>query len=213
MRQRSLQTLYSYWNEIRKGRLAPHRLEIEPSRIAAILSETFMLERIGGGIYHFRLAGTRLCDLFGVELRGKNFLDDWSDADRRTLEWVLTTICEQGAGATLTIEGVSDRRNRVEIEAMLLPLLHSNNKITRVIGAISAASAPYRLDNEPVRARHLRRHQLLWPDGRPRSVIERLGSQAPNPTPSSAKLRVVTDERRRFRVVDGGRAGGKFDKS
>jgi len=33
----SLQTLYSYWNEVRRGRIAPQRLEIEPSRIAAIL--------------------------------------------------------------------------------------------------------------------------------------------------------------------------------
>ena len=47
--QRSLQTLYGYWNELRAGRLAPQRLEIEPSRIAGILSETFMLERIDAG--------------------------------------------------------------------------------------------------------------------------------------------------------------------
>src|SRR4051812_13786849 len=46
MQQRTLQTLYGYWNEVRAGRLAPQRLEIEPSRIAGILSETFMLERI-----------------------------------------------------------------------------------------------------------------------------------------------------------------------
>ena len=44
--QPSLQTLYSYWNEVRAGRLAPQRLEIEPSRIAGVLAETFMLERV-----------------------------------------------------------------------------------------------------------------------------------------------------------------------
>ena len=32
--------------------------------------------------YQYRLAGTRLCELFGSELRGRNFLDGWSDGDR-----------------------------------------------------------------------------------------------------------------------------------
>jgi len=30
MKQKTVQTLYAYWNEIRAGRLAPKRLEIEP---------------------------------------------------------------------------------------------------------------------------------------------------------------------------------------
>ena len=50
MKQRTLETLYGYWNEVRAGRLA-QRLEIEPSRIAAILAETFMLERIDARTY------------------------------------------------------------------------------------------------------------------------------------------------------------------
>ncbi len=45
MKQRTIQTLYAYWNELRAGRVAPRRLEIEPARIGSILPETFMLER------------------------------------------------------------------------------------------------------------------------------------------------------------------------
>ena len=81
----NLQTLYGYWNALRAGRIAPRRLEIEPSRIGSILSETFMLERTDPATYHYRLAGTRLCEIFGFELRGTNLLDGWSEADRRRL--------------------------------------------------------------------------------------------------------------------------------
>jgi hypothetical protein len=212
MRQKSLHTLYSYWNQVRAGRLAPQRLDIEPSRIAGILSETFMLERADGGAYRFRLAGTRLCELFGAELRGKDFLDGWANDDRASVERLLKTISEQGAGATLAIEGFSDVRHRVEIEAMLLPLLHAGNKINRIIGVMSAVSTPHWLSNEPLHSRHLIRHQLIWPDGRPHAVVERSGGQAPfQPVPSAA-MRVVATDRRRFRVVDGGRAGSKADK-
>src|SRR4051794_24073887 len=93
MKQKTLHTLYGYWNEVRAGRLAPQRLEIEPSRIAGILSDTFMLERIDAATYQFRLAGTRLCELFGSELRGKSFLDGWSELDRPLLTRDLATIC------------------------------------------------------------------------------------------------------------------------
>ncbi len=96
--QRSLQTLFNYWNQVRAGRIAPHRLEIEPSRIAGILAETFMLERVEAGTYQFRLAGTRLCELFGSELRGKNFLEGWSEQDRLVLERDLDDDQRAGGG-------------------------------------------------------------------------------------------------------------------
>ena len=61
---------------------------------------------------------------------------------RRTATCSLATSpasCEQGAAATLAIEGgSSDTRHRVELEAILLPLVHGGNKIARIIGAMSA---------------------------------------------------------------------------
>src|SRR5262245_53611829 len=81
MRQHSTQALLRYWNEVRAGRFAPHRLEIEPSRIAAILSETFLLECVDAATYRYRLAGTRLCAWFGAELRGHDFLEGWRAED------------------------------------------------------------------------------------------------------------------------------------
>lgn len=204
MKQRTLDTLYSYWNEVRAGRLAPQRLEIEPSRIAAILSETFMLERIDARTYRYRLAGTQLCGLFGSELRGQNFLDDWSEEDRNVLARDLASVCEQGAAATLAIEGGSDARHRVNLEAILLPLAHGGDKIVRIIGAMTPTSRPHWLDSEPLKSRRIRRHELIWPDGRPHAVVERLGRQAPF-VPPREQMRIVKTGRRQFRVFEGGK--------
>lgn len=208
----SLQTLYSYWNEVRRGRIAPQRLEIEPSRIAAILSETFMLEVLEPGTYPYRLAGTRLCEMFGSELRGKNFLDGWSEEDRRGLEDRLATIGEQGAAAHLALQGIVDARHRVELEANLLPLLHGG-KITRIIGAVSVTSAPHWLGSAPLRNLRVKQHRLVWPDGRPHASALRPGGQAP-PVPAlpPPEAGAAKADQRRFRVVEGGRARGKYDK-
>ena len=66
MREAISQTLYGYWNDIRAGRLAPKRFEIEPSQIAGMLPDTFILERIDNETSRFRLAGTRICEAFGM---------------------------------------------------------------------------------------------------------------------------------------------------
>jgi hypothetical protein len=211
MQNKTLQALYGYWNEVRAGRLAPQRLEIEPSRISGILSETFMLERIDAGTYQYRLAGTRLCEMFGSELRGRNFLDDWSEADRQALARDLGTVCERGAVAVIGLEGSSDRRHRVELEAVLLPLVHAGQKIGRIIGAMSANTAPHWLDNAPLLSRRLQRHELIWPDGRPHAVVERVGRQVPF-LPARAQMRIVKTGRRQFRVFEGGRTSGKLEK-
>jgi hypothetical protein len=205
MKQKSPNTLYGYWNELRAGRIAPRRLEVEPSRIAGILSETFMLERVNAADYQYRLAGTRLCELFGSELRCSNFLTGWQEADQALLAQKLALVCEQGAVLTLEIETTGAPRHALEFEAILLPLVHSANSINRIIGAMSLTSpTPIGASEQPLQ-RRLRRHEVIWPDGRPRAVLER-GSTAPfqtaqpPPAPPAAK-----GERPQLRVLEGGR--------
>jgi hypothetical protein len=211
MQNKTLQALYGYWNEVRAGRLAPQRLEIEPSRIAGILSETFMLERIDAGTFKYRLAGTRLCEMFGSELRGGNFLEEWSEADRHVLARDLAAVCERGAVAVIGLEGSSDRRHRVELEAVLLPLVHAGQSISRIIGAMSTVSSPHWLHNEPLVSRRVLRHELIWPDGRPHALVDRVARQVPF-LPARTQMRIVKTGRRQFRVFEGGRGLGKLEK-
>lgn len=212
MKHRSSQILLAYWNEVRAGRLAPRRLEIEPSRIAGILSETFMLERVDAHTYRYRLAGTRLCELFGSELRGTNFLAVLSHRDRLDIERLAATICDKGAAAVLTLEGSADSRQRLELEVVLLPLQHSGTSITRIIGVMSAATTPHWLGSERLRDVRLLRHELIWPDGRPYALIERSGRQAPFAAAAPRDARKVWPERQFLRLLQGGRSDSKGDK-
>lgn len=204
MKQRTIQTLYAYWNELRAGRVAPRRLEIEPARIGSILPETFMLERADPTTYRYRLAGTRLCEIFRAELRGTNILDGWAEPDRAALARHLASACAQGAVTLLTIEASAGPARRVQLEGILLPLMHSNSTIDRVIGAMTATTSPHWLGHEHLSEKRLLRHDQVWPDGRPHALVERT-RHAPF-LPASPEVRVVKDERRSFRVLDGGRA-------
>jgi hypothetical protein len=203
MKQRTSQILYRYWNEVRGTRLAPTRFEIEPGRITEILSETFIVEGGGEGSFKFRLAGTRMCEQLGRELRGREFLELFSGDDENVLRRSLEAVTGQGAVGIYEIEARDPAGRPVTFEVVLLPLVHTGQTISRYLGAVSAIDPPLWLGTVPLTPTGLLRHALHWPDGRPHEVIAR-GNQAPF-LQGLASARVVRHQRRQFRVLDGGR--------
>ena len=192
MKQKTSQILFAYWNEVRGSRVAPRRFEIEPSRISEILPETFILERLDRETYRFRLAGTRICEEFGQELRGTNFLDGWL------------------AAGLVAFEAKSLDGSTAEFELLLLPLMHSQDAIDRFVGAVSAISRPTWLGSQKLMRKRLLKHDLIWPQGRPQPILPD-ADQTPF-LPHVRNARIVRADRRQFRVYDGGRAGRSGDE-
>lgn len=209
MKHKSSQLLYSYWNGLRRDRPAPRRFEIEPSRIASILPDTFILERVGDVdvpsrvAYTFRLAGTRICEQFGQELRGANLLDLWDDRDRLDVEAHLADVVEHGTVAVLTFSAVSATGRNATFEAVILPLMHTKPFADRFLGAMSCIDLPIWLGTERLISQHVRNWDTIWPDDARRRAQQGAGRQPPF-HPAMAQARVVRSDRRLFRVLDGG---------
>lgn len=203
--QNPLETLYSYWNGVRVGRLAPRRLEIDPATIAPLLADTFMLERVHDDSFQYRLAGTRVCDTLGGELRGQGFLQDFHENDRATLTYALRELSQRGAVVRLATLGIADARHTIDIESILLPLAHAGESITRILGASVPTSRPPWLGHYKIKKLRLINHEIVWPDGRPYQVMARAVAQQPF-TRSDNVVRIVRNEKRTFRVLQGGRS-------
>lgn len=208
MRHQTTQALYAYWNETRGDRVAPQRLEIQPARIGTLLPDTFILERCDARTFRFRLAGTRVCARFGMELRGLNFLDQWNAADRAMLEEHLAAIAETGRIGVFTGEALAGMTAPATFEIVILPLVHTGTAIDRFLCAITMLHEPRWLDSEPIRKIRLDAAEALWP--RTSKLQQRLGavpaSQAPLPA-HVRNARIVRHDRRQFRVYDGGLSG------
>lgn len=195
--------LYNYWNDVRAGRLAPRRFEIEPSRIAAILPDTFILERIDSSTSRFRLAGTRICEAFVAEFRGINIFDMFSPVDRVTLKQTFATIAGDGAVGVVTFEGATESGKTVEFEMLIVPLIHTNDTLDRFLGSIAPLAHPQWLGHEPVTISRLKGQQIIWPEGRPHAVVDAMQRQTPF-MPHVRNARIVRVDRRQFRVYEGG---------
>ncbi|MEO1543417.1 MAG: PAS domain-containing protein [Pseudomonadota bacterium] len=206
--------LYRYWNIVRGQRPAPKRFEIEPSDISDLLPETLILETQHDSDYRYRLAGTRICELFGREFRGSGFLDQWDEPDRTTLFRRLRLIKERGAVLCFEFEIKSAHGHTAILECLMLPLQHGSRRVERFLGCMGPiADAPWIGEHEIV-ARKLGSFEILWPDTIDAQTVDHTSSNLPQdammPLPIRT-ARIVRDKRRQFRVYDGGLATSPSD--
>jgi hypothetical protein len=210
MRHATTQALFNYWNEMRGDRVAPQRLEIQPARIGAILPDTFILERCDSHSFRFRLAGTRVCARFGMELRSLNFLERWSAGDRAMIEEHLAAIAETGRVGVFTGEALSRKGVAATFEIVVLPLVHTGSAIDRFLCSASIFEEHSFLDQEPLHRLKLLAAEAVWPGNREAEVREAAGTQSPL-LPQVRTGRIVRYDRRQFRVYDGGLSGESRD--
>jgi hypothetical protein len=203
MKHKTTQVLYAYWNMVRNGRLAPRRFDIEPARIGSILPDTFILERLADGTYRFRLAGTRIAERFGDGMRGSNFLDNWEPGDPEALVRILADVTEKACVRLLAIEASTTDGRTIEIELLLLPLVHTQGTIDRVLGSIAAIEDIPFDSSGTVASKKLLESELIWPDGHPHAALQ-AAAPADLFMPHVRNARIVRQDRRQFRVYDGG---------
>ena len=203
MQHPTSRALYAYWNEVRGERIAPRRFDIEPSHLGTMLAETFILECDGTQPAIFRLAGTKICDNFGREFRGTRFSDIVRDEHRAELDGHVDEMRAQGAVHVLEVATGHDDKHQARFEVLMLPLVHSGNSISRVLGVIAAVEMPSWIGGERLPLLDVVGHERIWPEGRPHLIEENHRNQTPL-IPELAGARIVRSNRRSFRILDGG---------
>jgi hypothetical protein len=203
MKQATSRELYDYWDRVRRGRPAPRRSDIEPSDIRRILADTFILEVAGREDYTIRLAGTRICNLYGREMKAGNFLDLWSPEDRNAMSTLGTAVGEDAAGAVVTFTARTASGHSLTAELLMLPLSHSGERYDRVLGSISPLERPYWVGSEALICQGVVSLRLLWPNERPHFM-----RRAADRAETGVVIPVSFERRRRHGhlfVLDGGK--------
>ena len=171
MKHPSTRELYDYWQRLRGARPAPERTEIEPSDIRRILGDTFILEVSSRDEYRFRLAGTRVCALYGRELKGKDFLSFWKGKDRDAIATLLAAVSQDAAAAVLGMTGRSAHDRDLACEVLLLPIRQKGSGFTRIIGSLAPMEDPYWIGIHPILSQSITSLRLIWPDERPHFLL------------------------------------------
>ena len=192
MKHLSSRTLFAHWNDRRGNRPAPERGEIDPGAIRPALADCFILSFNQLTNHPFRLAGTRVCALFGRELKGCGFIELCERSKHSQVNDLAAIVADESTGMVAGAVGWTAEGFTVELELLLLPLKHGGRTHVRLIGTLAPLAAPYWLGASPVQAIALGPHRYLAPK-------TQFTPLAP-PVEAGARLR------RGFIVYDGGQA-------
>jgi hypothetical protein len=191
MKHPSSRDLYAYWDAQRGKRLAPERADIEPGQIRQLLGDSFILTLDAGGGHSFRLAGTRVCALFGRELKDEAFSPLWSAFDRPAVEAILEILAEESVGVVAGVSADNAAGAPIELELLLLPLGSRRPSQARAIGVLAPLQIPEWLGTSPLQ------HLVLGSRRHVGPAVE---------TPVAPRFMAVEGRGRRGLVVyDGGR--------
>jgi hypothetical protein len=127
----------SYWNAVRGKRLVPSRCEIDPRGLDGVLGHAFILERITGGLARFRIAGSHLSDLAGLELRQMPLSALFLPGSREILSDAMQAVFEEPAMVRLAVSSPGGfGRDTIDGELVLLPLRSDLGDVDRVLGGL-----------------------------------------------------------------------------
>ncbi|MDF2118136.1 PAS domain-containing protein [Roseiarcaceae bacterium H3SJ34-1] len=142
MKQAATRELYNYWNDLRQQRAAPNRIDLNPTAIRGVLSNTFMVEVDAGRSYPLRIVGSRMTALFRRELNTEAFMGLWVRDDRRLMMQIIQTVLDEPIPAVVGITAAPPARAPIELELLLLPLRHEGKTHSRMLGSLVPASIP-----------------------------------------------------------------------
>jgi hypothetical protein len=121
MKHPSNREFFAYWNAKRGAARAPDRSDFEPSAVRGLLGNTFVLSYDATSGYPFRVAGTRVCALFGRDLKDKSFSALFEPECRREIEEIIAVVAEETLAAVAGVSAASQGVARAHFELLLLP--------------------------------------------------------------------------------------------
>ena len=161
MKHRNSHLLVGYWSRLRRGRPIPDQTDIDPRAIKRMLSYIFILEACDITRPTYRLAGTSLCERFGCEMKGMNFLAHWEGQSRNVLIALLRqSLATQQPVCLSSIAATADC-GMVELETTLAPVSFGDGGPTRFFGIVQVLSDIAMLGGRPIAFERLVTSQLV----------------------------------------------------
>ena len=214
-----LSSLKTYWDRLRAGRVAPYRAEIDPRQFEPALENMFIIEKLAPDNMRIRLAGMKICEMMGMEVRGMQpgFLID--EADRLRFDRLLNVVMNEPAVVELKL-AAPNRAGTYRATMLMMPLRSDFGDINRVIGCTSGEgdlfAPPLAFAIEDVAVTPVESSQGAEPRQPMPGFAEAQAAFAPPPPAAPApKLRSIDGNPnaparprdgagpRKFRVIDG----------
>lgn len=126
----------AYWQRKAAGRAIPDRRDMDPVEFPDLLPYIVLWDVLPGGGYRCRLAGTRICELHGREMRGMTTAELHGAANasiEREYDWTVRTRLPHFVERTMFWQEKSYRRYR----RVLLPFSDGSEDVAIIMNVAS----------------------------------------------------------------------------
>ncbi|WP_208348514.1 PAS domain-containing protein [Pseudaestuariivita rosea] len=127
----------AYWHKIRGNRMLPSRSDVDPRGIENSLEYAFILERIAPGLARFRLTGSHLTDLMGMDVRGMPMTSLFMPEARKDMGQYIERLFDTPEIISLSLTAPDGfRRPALFANMVLLPLKSDLGDVSRALGCL-----------------------------------------------------------------------------
>ncbi|HXJ03363.1 MAG TPA: PAS domain-containing protein [Micropepsaceae bacterium] len=203
MKHRNSHFAVGYWSRIRHGRSTPDQADIDPKALKRLLPFVFLLDARSSA-FTYRLAGTTLCERYGGELRGRDFLTPWDPESRMRLIELLRKSLQACVPVCLSSIGATDDCHMIEIETVLMPIAFGAAHPERFLGVAQVLTDVLPLGGQPIRFERLVSSNLVR-EGEPSDRAPpppSHGRWAPHPRAPHLRLVTTREDKEPLRLVD-----------
>jgi hypothetical protein len=136
----------------------PARSDFDPLKVPRLLPSIGLLDlREGVAAASFRLAGTRLHDIYGQEITGKRADEVFSGDRARYWHRIHDRVVETGGPLHGVVRGPAEGREHIVLFWVRLPLSEDGRRVDRILGYdVSGPIADERTPSERPLAYHPR---------------------------------------------------------
>lgn len=138
--------IYTYWLSKQRADGLTYRQDVDPTDLASLLPHMFIIGVDDKGAFRFRLMGTHLSDVYGLELTGKTLAScQLSPESVSVIEATYRITMEEGTPALLTGDWRDLQRPWVRFRALHLPLCRPDGSAGYIVGTTTYRSGKDRI--------------------------------------------------------------------
>ena len=141
MKHPASREFFAYWDGKRGDARAPDRSDIDPNAVRERLADIFVLSCDARAGYPFRVAGTRVCALFGRDMKDRSFPALFDTASRGEITEIIAAVADEMLPAIAGLTATSQRGTTTHLELLLLPFnarAHAPISLTGVLAPFDA---------------------------------------------------------------------------
>jgi hypothetical protein len=168
--------LFAHWDRLRGERAAPTRGDIDPAHLRNFLSDVFMLDAQPWQEGRIRLAGTRICELFGRELKGQRLPELWFESERAEITRLIGAVTGGMHGLVASLTGETSQGRELDLEMLLLPVRPNASSQCGAIGSFAASALPSWFGQDAITALSTRTIRMIEHGARPQIPFGRLSA-------------------------------------